>query len=164
MDEIISGGNLQRQRENNVRKFNEFKYYLNHEFSRPPKKAHPTDAGYDLCSCEHYVIEPKQWQVVKTGIQFDIPTGWEIQIRPRSGLAAKKGVTVLNTPGTIDEEYTGEIMVIIINLGEFPFEIAPGDRIAQAVMNPIYGTIIQEIFEEPTNETRGKNGFGSTGV
>jgi len=164
MEEIISGGNLQKQKENNERKFNEFRYYLNHEFARPPKKAHPTDVGYDLCSCEYYKVESKSWQVVRTGIQFDIPSGWEIQIRPRSGLAAKKGITVLNTPGTIDEEYTGEIMVILINLGEFPFEISPGDRIAQAVMKPIYGTILTEIFEEPTNETRGSGGFGSTGV
>lgn len=141
-----------------------FKAFLEHEFSRMPQKAHSTDAGYDLSSCEHITIPPKQWKVVDTGIRFEIPEGYEIQIRPRSGLAAKKGVTVLNSPGTIDSNFTNHVKIILINHGEFPFEIAPGDRIAQAVMAPVLNSIIQEIEYVPTSEIRGDAGFGSTGI
>ena len=157
-------GRLQEAKISGMRPHNEFRFYRNHEYARQPKKAYESDAGYDLCSCEFYKIEPNQWQLVRTGLQFDIPNGWEIQIRPRSGLAAKKGITVLNSHGTIDCEYTGEIMIIIMNHGEFPFEIGPGDRIAQAVFAPVYPTLVVEINEEPINKTRGSNGFGSTGV
>lgn len=161
---IVGGDKIREMCAKQKRPHNEFKYYKNHEFSRNPKKAHPLDSGYDICSCEHVTIEPKQWEVVNTGLQFDIPDGWEIQIRSRSGLAAKKGIMVLNGIGTVDCEYTGEIKVILMNMGEYPFHILPGERIAQLVMMPIYPTIITEIFEEPTNETRGDKGFGSTGV
>lgn len=145
-------------------KSNEFKVYLEHEFARLPAKAHASDAGWDLCACEHVEIAPKQWKLVGTGLKFVIPDGWEMQIRPRSGLAAKKGVTVLNTPGTIDQEYRGEVKVILYNAGEYPFEVHPGDKIAQAVLAPVYAASMIEIDEMPSEgTTRGAGGFGSTG-
>lgn len=138
--------------------------YLNHEFARLPQKAHPTDSGYDLSSCEHITIPPKQWKVVHTGLHFKIPEDHEIQIRPRSGLAAKKGITVLNAPGTVDFSYSGEIMVILYNAGEYPFDIHPGDRIAQAVLAPVIASEIETLQELPTNNSRGEKGIGSTGI
>jgi dUTP pyrophosphatase len=140
-----------------------FKVYLDHEFSRMPIKAHPSDSGYDLSSCEHVTIPPKQWRMVNTGLKFEIPSGYEIQVRARSGLAAKKGITVLNGIGTIDSNYRGLIKVILINHGEYPFDIAPGDKIAQSVMAPVLDTKLEEIDHEPSETDRGTNGFGSTG-
>lgn len=140
------------------------KVLLDHVFARLPVKAHPSDAGYDLASCEHVTILPKQWKIVDTGLKFEIPEGHEVQIRPRSGLAAKKGVTVLNTPGTIDQNYRNNIKIILINHGEYPFEIAPGDRIAQAVLAPVVQSEIVEVTTELSKTDRGTNGFGSTGI
>lgn len=141
-----------------------FKVYLDHEFARMPTKAHPSDSGYDLASCEHVIIPPKQWRVINTGLKFEIPTGYEIQVRPRSGLAAKKGITVLNTPrNSRSAPIFGLIKVILINHGEFPFDIVPGDKIAQAVMAPVSNTKLEEIDHEPSETDRGSNGFGSTG-
>lgn len=122
-------------------------------------------AGADLCACiaEPITIGCGKTAIVPTGLFFEIPQGYEIQIRPRSGLAAKNGVTVLNTPGTIDSDYRGEIKVILINLGEQDFVINHGDRIAQMVIAPV----IQADFAITTSlsETeRGAGGFGSTGV
>lgn len=141
-----------------------FEFFRNHEFARVPKKAYPSDSGYDICSCEHADIAPKQWKVIRTGIQCKIPDGYEIQIRSRSGLAAKKGLFVMNSPGTIDTLYTGEIQVILMNLGEFPFHVSPGDKIAQMVPQKVENTEFVEIKDAPTNDSRGSNGFGSTGV
>jgi dUTP pyrophosphatase len=101
--------------------------------------------------------------MVPTGLFFEIPEGYEVQVRPRSGLAAKNGVTVLNTPGTIDSDYRGEIKVILINLGQSDFTINSGDRIAQMIIAPV----IQASFTitESLSETeRGAGGFGSTGL
>lgn len=146
-------------------KNNEFKVFLEHEFSRMPEKAHATDAGWDLSSCEHIVIPPKQWRAVDTGIKMVIPTGWEIQIRPRSGLALKKGIAVLNSPGTIDCEYRNRIKVILYNSGEYDFDVHPGDRIAQAVMSPVFNVTISQINEMPEESTsRNLGGFGSSGT
>ena len=101
--------------------------------------------------------------VIPTGLSFAIPDGFEIQVRPRSGLAAKNGVTVLNTPGTIDSDYRGELKVILINLGQEPFTVNNGDRIAQIVTAPV--TVARfEIVQELDKTERGKGGFGSTGV
>lgn len=145
-------------------KDNEFKVFLEHEFARMPEKAHATDAGWDLSSCEHIVIPPKQWRAVDTGIKMVIPTGWEIQIRPRSGLAFKKGITVLNAPGTIDCEYRNTIKVILYNSGEYDYDIHPRDRIAQAVMSPVFNVVLSEINEMPDEKTtRDQGGLGSTG-
>lgn len=122
-------------------------------------------AGADICALlkEPLVIESGKSAMVPTGLFFEIPQGYEVQIRPRSGLAAKNGVTVLNTPGTIDSDYRGEINVILINLGDKPFTVNNGDRIAQMLLAPV----IQADFSIVTSleETeRGAGGFGSTGV
>lgn len=143
---------------------NNFKILLEHEYSRMPQKAHDTDAGWDLSSCEHVNILPKQWLAVDTGIKMVIPKGWEIQIRPRSGLALKKGIMVLNSPGTIDCDYRNRIKVILYNGGEYPFDIHPGDRIAQAVMSPVFNVTLSQIEEMPDEKTsRDQGGFGSSG-
>lgn len=122
-------------------------------------------AGADICALleKPLVIENGKSAMVPTGLFFEIPEGYEVQIRPRSGLAAKNGVTVLNTPGTIDSDYRGEINVILINLGDKPFTVNNGDRIAQMLVAPV----IQAEFSVVTSldETeRGAGGFGSTGV
>lgn len=101
--------------------------------------------------------------VVPTGLCFEIPQGYEIQARPRSGLAAKNGITVLNTPGTIDADYRGEVKIILINLGTSDFVIQDQDRIAQLVLAPVYQAEFQEV--DALSETdRGAGGFGSTGI
>lgn len=122
-------------------------------------------AGADICALvkSPVVIESGKSAMIPTGLFFEIPEGYEVQIRPRSGLAAKNGVTVLNTPGTIDSDYRGEINVILINLGDKPFTVNNGDRIAQMLVAPV----IQAEFSVVTSldETeRGAGGFGSTGV
>ena len=99
-----------------------------------------------------------------TGFSVSIPKGFEIQIRPRSGLAAKKGISVLNTPGTIDSDYRGELKVILINLGKHDFSVTPGMRIAQLIIAPSYKAKINFVKEISSNSKRGKLGFGSTGL
>ena len=122
-------------------------------------------AGADLCALldAPLTIPAGKFAMVPTGLFFEIPQGYEVQVRPRSGLAAKNGITVLNTPGTIDSDYRGEIKVILINLGNADFTINSGDRIAQMIIAPV----IQAKFEitDSLSETeRGTGGFGSTGV
>lgn len=128
-----------------------------------PSYAHPGDAGMDLCSIEELVIPRGERRLVRTGLAMRLPPGYEAQVRPRSGLALKKGVTVLNSPGTIDEGYRGEIGVILVNLGEDPFEVRKGDRIAQMVVAPCTRAEIVLVSELDSTE-RGIGGFGSTGV
>jgi len=120
-------------------------------------------AGFDLHSIEDYLLKSGDRLLVKTGLSMAMPKGYELQIRPRSGLAYKQGITVLNAPGTIDSDYRGEIMVLLINHSKNDFTINQGDRIAQAV----YQTVIQASFIEVANledTQRGEKGFGSTGV
>ena len=119
-------------------------------------------AGFDLHSIEDYVLKRGERKLIKTGLAFEIEPGYEVQIRPRSGLAFKHGITVLNTPGTIDADYRGEIMVLLINLGEEDFEIKKGDRIAQAVIAPVIQAEFEEVDKLSVTK-RGKGGFGSTG-
>lgn len=128
-----------------------------------PGYAKPGDAGMDICSCEHSSLRPGERKLVRTGLKMQLPPQTEAQIRPRSGLAIKHGITLLNTPGTIDEGYRGELGIIMINLGESHFEIEPGMRIAQMVIAPV---IQVETFEvqELSETARGEGGFGSTGV
>jgi dUTP pyrophosphatase len=128
-----------------------------------PAYAHAGDAGMDVCSVDELTIEPGARALVKTGLVFLLPEGWEAQVRPRSGLALKKGVTVLNSPGTIDAGYRGEVGVILINLGREPFAIKPGDRIAQIVLAPVTQAEIREAAAIDETD-RGTGGFGSTGV
>ncbi|MBU5315907.1 dUTP diphosphatase [Clostridium bornimense] len=127
-----------------------------------PFYAHPGDAGLDLFSVEEVTIEPGKRQLVATGISIELPKNTEAQVRPRSGLALKYGVTVLNSPGTIDEGYRGEIKVILINHGEEAFKINRGDKIAQMVIMPVLTVGIEEV-EILNDSERGEGGFGSTG-
>ncbi|WP_066557319.1 dUTP diphosphatase [Croceicoccus bisphenolivorans] len=129
-----------------------------------PLPAYATDgaAGMDVVSAEDRVLEPGGRAAVATGIAMAIPDGYEVQIRPRSGLALKHGITVANAPGTIDSDYRGELKVILVNLGLEPYEILRGDRIAQAVLSPVVRASWLEVHE--LDETvRGEGGFGSTG-
>jgi len=119
-------------------------------------------AGFDLHSIEDTVINPGERKLIGTGLAFEIEFGYEVQIRPRSGLAYKHGITVLNTPGTIDSDYRGEIKVLLINHSDEPFEIKEGERIAQAVIAPVVQAEILEV-EELGETERGSGGFGSTG-
>lgn len=127
-----------------------------------PFYAHPGDAGLDLFSVEEVTIEPGKRKLVATGISIELPKNTEAQVRPRSGLALKYGVTVLNSPGTIDEGYRGEIKVILINHGEEAFKINRGDKIAQMVIMPVLTVEIKEV-EILNDSERGEGGFGSTG-
>tara|TARA_B100000427_G_scaffold291438_1_gene268249 strand:+ start:71 stop:508 length:438 start_codon:yes stop_codon:yes gene_type:complete len=122
-------------------------------------------SGMDLTANikEPFFIEPGKSDIVPTGISLSIPIGYEVQIRPRSGLAAKKKVSVLNTPGTIDSDYRGEIKVILINFGKEKFKINPKDRIAQMVLCPVVKIEFEEV-NELEDTKRGGGGFGSTGI
>ena len=119
-------------------------------------------AGMDVVSAEEVTIAPGARHAVATGLAVAIPEGYEIQVRPRSGLALKHGITVPNTPGTIDSDYRGELKVILINLGTEPFAIARGDRVAQLVLAPVVQAAWDEVEELDATE-RGEGGFGSTG-
>ena len=119
-------------------------------------------AGMDVLSAEAVTIAPGARHAVATGLAVAIPPGYEIQVRPRSGLALKHGITVPNTPGTIDSDYRGELKVILMNSGSEPFAIARGDRVAQLVLAPVTQAAWQEVGD--LDETaRGTGGFGSTG-
>ena len=119
-------------------------------------------AGMDVVSAEPLTLAPGARAAVATGFAIAIPTGFEVQVRPRSGLALKHGVTCLNTPGTIDSDYRGEIKVILANLGQEPFVIARGDRIAQLVPAPVQRAALDEVVTLD-DTARGTGGFGSTG-
>jgi dUTP pyrophosphatase len=119
-------------------------------------------AGMDVVSAESVTIAPAARHAVATGLALAIPHGYEIQVRPRSGLALKHGITVPNTPGTIDSDYRGELKVILINHGTEPFVIARGDRVAQLVLAPVVQAAWNEVAELDATE-RGAGGFGSTG-
>ena len=129
-----------------------------------PQYATESSAGVDLRAAitEPIVLEPLQRAMVPTGLYMEIPKGYEGQVRPRSGLAAKHGVTVLNTPGTIDADYRGEIRVILVNLSSQAFEIQPGERIAQMVFAK-HETAQWEEVDALEESARGAGGFGSTG-
>ena len=128
-----------------------------------PTYAHPADAGMDVRSIEELTLEPGARALVHTGLVFQLPPDAEAQVRPRSGLALKHGVTVLNSPGTIDAGYRGEVGVILVNLGQQPFRIEKGMKIAQVVVSRVEQAEIVDVQE--TDETdRGSGGFGSTGV
>ena len=122
-------------------------------------------AGADVCAFlkESVTIAAGKFAMIPTGLFFEIPEDYEIQVRPRSGLAAKHGVTVLNTPGTIDSDYRGELKVILINLGQEDFIVNPGERIAQIIVSPV--TLADFTITNSLSDTqRGEKGFGSTGL
>lgn len=121
-------------------------------------------AGADICAflSEPVIIKKGSRAMIPTGLFFSIPQGYEIQVRPRSGLATKNGVTVLNTPGTIDSDYRGEVKVILVNLGDEDFEVKNGERIAQIVVAPVTIGVFEQVSSLDETE-RGAGGFGSTG-
>ena len=127
-----------------------------------PEYATDGAAGMDVVSAEALTLAPGARHAVATGLALAIPVGFEVQVRPRSGLALKHGITVPNTPGTIDSDYRGELKVILINHGNEPFEVRRGDRIAQLVLAPVTRAAWQ-VVEELDETARGEGGFGSTG-
>ena len=127
-----------------------------------PTKAHPDDAGYDLYSRIDAVLEPLSGMAIPVGFAMELPSGYEAQIRPRSGLAAKHHITVTNSPGTVDANYRGEIKAILYNLGKEPFTIKRGDRIAQMVICKLPEIELVEATELSETD-RGSGGFGSSG-
>lgn len=127
-----------------------------------PSRATAGSAGYDLASAEEGVLGPLERRLFRTGFALAMPEGWECQIRPRSGLALRQGVTLPNAPATIDSDYRGEIMVALVNLGEEAVRITRGMRIAQMVFARVEQPVFQEVAELPASG-RGTGGFGSTG-
>lgn len=128
-----------------------------------PFYAHESDAGLDLFSVQEVILKPMERKLVSTGIKLQLPKGTEAQVRPRSGLALKNGITLLNSPGTIDEGYRGEVKVLMINLGDKPFPIKKGMKIAQMVVKPVERVFIKE-SQNLSESERGEGGFGSTGI
>lgn len=130
-----------------------------------PSYATPGSSGFDLrCNLARAItLQPGKRAVIPTGLHFDIPEGYEIQVRSRSGLALKNGIFVLNSPGTIDQDYKDEVCIILMNLGEDPFEIKPGDRIAQGVMMKVE-KVEFEVVPEISRENNREGGFGHTGI
>ena len=127
-----------------------------------PAYASAGAAGMDVVAAETLTLAPGARAAVATGFAIAIPEGYEVQVRPRSGLALKHGITCLNTPGTIDHDYRGEVKVILANLGHEPFEVVRGERIAQLVPAPVQRAVIAEV-EALGDTVRGAGGFGSTG-
>ena len=128
-----------------------------------PGQASADAAGFDIAAAEELTLAPGSVAAVATGFALAIPPGFEGQVRPRSGLAVKHGVTVLNAPGTIDADYRGEVKVILVNHGAEPFRIARGDRIAQLVVAPVTRARFEQVNALPQTE-RGPGGVGSTGI
>ena len=127
-----------------------------------PRYASEDAVGLDVSAAEELILQPGERHAVATGFASEIPRGYEVQVRPRSGLAIKSGITCLNTPGTIDSDYRGEVKVILINLGQEPFGVRRGERIAQLVPAPVLRADFVEVGELGDTQ-RGSGGFGSTG-
>ncbi len=130
-----------------------------------PRYMSPNAAGMDICAAvkEDTTLKPGEIKLIPTGITIALPPGFEAQIRPRSGLAIKHGISIPNTPGTIDTDYRGEVRIILINLGKMPFIIKRGDRIAQMIINKVYQAHL-ELSTELSSTERDEGGFGHTGV
>ena len=142
------------------------KVELTEDDSVMPSYAYPSDSGFDLYSTKELEIGSFGRVLVPTGIKLSFPEGYEIQVRPKSGLALKQGLTVLNTPGTVDQGYTGEIQVIVFNTNNYSVMIPKGMKIAQAVLCPVVsGKMVEfELVGSVEDKDRGDNGFGSTGI
>lgn len=142
--------------------------FINKSTNEDPKFAYEGDSGFDLRADidEPITINPGERYLVPTGLYFELVKGLELQVRPRSGLAIKHGITVLNSPGTVDSHYRGEVKVPLINHGKEPFQILKGDRIAQGVIMPVYGEGKVNLTKtDNINETvRGEGGFNSSGI
>lgn len=142
--------------------------FINKSTNEDPKFAYEGDSGFDLRADieEPITLQPLERVLVPTGLYFELVKGLEIQVRPRSGLAIKHGISVLNSPGTVDSHYRGEVKIPLINLGQEPFKIVKGDRVAQAVICPVYGEgKVNLIKTDNLNITsRGEGGFNSSGI
>lgn len=141
----------------------QLKVKLINKDAKLPQYANPGDAGLDLYSVEEKVIQPGEAELIATGMIIELPRGTEAQVRPRSGLALKHQVTVLNSPGTIDEGYRGEVKVILINHGKKEFKVEKQMRIAQMIVAPVSKVNVIEVKDVSDTE-RGEGGFGSTGM
>lgn len=127
-----------------------------------PARATNGSAGYDIASAEDVTVQPLERRLIPTGFAFAIPAGFEMQVRPRSGLALRQGLTLPNTPATIDSDYRGELLIAVINLGTAPVNVTRGMRIAQLIIARVEAPAMVEVMELPETE-RGSGGFGSTG-
>lgn len=134
------------------------------ERARLPERARPHDAGYDLRCLEGFTLRPQEQTIVRTGLAIALPDGVAGLVLPRSGLAARHGITLVNSPGLIDPNYRGEIRVVMTNLGQDPFTAQPGERIAQLLLTPFLSPRWREAGElSPSPDDRGGAGFGSSG-
>lgn len=151
---------------NDIARIRTINIELTHEDAVFPKYAYPSDSGFDLHATENVIIGPFGRALVPTGLKVSFEEGYEIQVRPKSGLAIKQGLTVLNTPGTVDQGYTGEIQVIVFNTNNTTVTIQKGMKVAQAVLCPVVqGKFVSlEKVEQIGEKDRGDNGFGSTGI
>lgn len=151
---------------NNITKLRTIKVELIHENAVIPKYAYPSDSGFDLHAAEEVIIGPFGRALIPTGLKVSFEEGYEIQVRPKSGLAIKQGLTVLNTPGTVDQGYTGEIQVIVFNTNNTTVTIPKGMKVGQGVLCPVVQGkyVIIEQVGQVEDKDRGDNGFGSTGV
>lgn len=138
-------------------------FIKDHEEAILPTYATSGAAGADVYSVKEYKVPPGEHTLIDTGLKCSIPEGYEIQVRPRSGLALKNRITVLNSPGTVDSDYTGKLGVILMNHSDIVFTVKPGDRIAQIVVAPVTQATFEWATEAKETE-RGAGGFGSTGV
>ena len=127
-----------------------------------PTYAHEDDACCDVYIIEDYTLRRNQRLLLRTGIAIEIPSGYEVQVRPRSGLAWKQGMTLVNAPGTIDAQYRNEVKILAINLGHRPIHLKKGDRVAQMCIKPVYTMKFTEV-NKLSDSDRGQGGFGSTG-
>jgi dUTP pyrophosphatase len=144
--------------------------FLNKSTNTDPDYFHEGDSGFDfranLNGEDRITINPHDRKLISTGLYFEVPRGYELQVRPRSGLALKHGITVLNTPGTVDSNYRGEVSIILVNLGNEPFTVVNGDRIAQGVVSPVLDKVWGELNKVSglSSSNRESEGFGSTGI
>lgn len=139
------------------------KFVKRHPGAQLPQYKTPGAAGMDLCTVERFTIRPGEVKLADTGLSMELPPGYEAQVRPRSGLAIKHGVTVLNSPGTIDADYRGPVKVMLINHGEWEVTFMCPDRIAQMVISKV-DNLETEWVENLSETERGEGGFGSTGI
>ena len=144
----------------------ELGYTKLHEDAVEPKYNYESDSGFDLHSTEEIIVPPFGRVLVPTGISLDIKDGFEVQVRSKSGLALNQGLMCLNSPGTVDNGYTGEVKAIIFNTNQVPFTISKGMKVAQAVLCPVVNGKWVDLVNKETinNKERGENGFGSTGI
>lgn len=138
-------------------------FELIHEDAQVPAYAHASDSGMDVRSVEDYCLNPGEYRAISTGLKVNIPEGYELQVRPKSGLAANYGITVLNAPGTIDAGYEGEIKVVLINHGHDYFQVKVGGKIAQLVIAEVITAADRPALDAVVCAMRGTGGFGSTG-